>query len=189
MNEKTELQTLPPRWPALALVLMGAVTRLIPHPPNFTAVGGMALFAGARLSGWQAYLLPLVLMAITDPILASIGGYPAFGRGRVTVYAAFLINVWIGRRLRSSESPIGIGAAAFLCSLQFFLITNFVWFPNHLYPQTWSGIVASYTAALPFFGRTLAGDLFFSALFFGTHAWLSRRLVQRQRVSFATARP
>ncbi len=75
---------------ALALTVLGAVARLVPHPWNFAPVGGMSLFAGARLRGWQAYVLPIVLMAVTDPL---VGGY---SRATPFVYLSFLINVWIG---------------------------------------------------------------------------------------------
>ena len=44
---------------AISLTVLGAILRLIPHPPNFAPVGGMSLYAGARLRGWQAFALPL----------------------------------------------------------------------------------------------------------------------------------
>ena len=107
---------------ALGLTILAALVRITPHPPNFAPVGGMSLFAGARLRGWMAYLLPLALMAATDPI---VGGY---SKTTPFVYASFLINVWIGRSLRATESPWRIGSAAVLGSIQFFLISNFaVW--------------------------------------------------------------
>src|SRR5215470_9105019 len=87
---------------AIGLILLGALIRVTQHW-NFAPVGAMSLFAGARLRGWKAYLLPLALMAITDPIL---GGYSA---ATPLVYASFLINVWIGSRLRDSENPLLIG--------------------------------------------------------------------------------
>ena len=34
---------------ALSLTILGAIARFMPHPPNFAPVGGMSLFAGARL--------------------------------------------------------------------------------------------------------------------------------------------
>ena len=49
---------------AMSLTVAGAVLRLLPHPANFTPVGGMSLYAGARLRGWQAFALPLLLMAV-----------------------------------------------------------------------------------------------------------------------------
>jgi hypothetical protein len=37
-------------------------------------------------------------------------------------------------------------------------------------------------AAIPFFGRMLAGDLLFAGALFGLHAWLSRSLRTAERV-------
>jgi hypothetical protein len=162
---------------AIGLMVLGSLIRVTQHW-NFAPVGALSLFAGARLRGWQAYLLPLVLMAATDPLL---GGYSA---ATPLVYASFLINVWIGTRLRQSENPLAIGAAAVAGSLQFFLITNFAaWVGFNTYPHTWAGIVSCYVAGIPFFGRTLASDVFYSAVLFGLHAWLSRRVVQSERVA------
>jgi hypothetical protein len=165
---------------ALTLTVLGDVARLLPHPPNFTPVGGASLFAGARLPGWQAYMLPIVLMAVTDPLL---GGY---SRSTPFVYASFLISVWIGRRLRATENASRIGGAALLGSLQFFLITNFPSFLRR-YPHTWAGFSNCYTLALPFFGRTLAGDLVTTAVLFGLHAWLSRTVYPPERIALARA--
>jgi len=83
-------------------------------------------------------------LAITDPFL---GGYsPA----TPVVYASFLISVWIGTRLRKSESPLVIGAAALVGSVQFFLITNFAaWLdPRIGYAPTFQGLLTSYTMAV-----------------------------------------
>ena len=167
---------------ALSLTVIGGLLRLVPHAPNFAPVGAMSLFSGATLSGWQAYLVPLLLMAITDPLVngtggcCTIGNFNPFSRGTVFIYGSFLISVWIGRRLRETQSVGKIGAAAFLCALQFFLISNLpVWIFGNLYPHTFAGLAACYIAALPFFGNTLLSNLFYSALFFGAHFWLTRR--------------
>ena len=171
---------------AIGLTVLGMLSRLGPHPWNFTAVGSTSLFAGARLRGWQAFVLPLVLMAITDPI--SVPGWKLGGYSVATpfVYAAFLLNVWIGRRLRSTESPMRIGAACVACSVLFFLISNFGTFVGW-YPHTWAGLMGCYAAALPFFAGTLLGDLAFSALLFGLHAVLSRRVYPAERVALQAA--
>ena len=162
---------------AIGLMVLGALIRVTQHW-NFAPVGALSLFGGARLRGWQAFLLPLVLMAATDPLL---GGYSV---ATPLVYASFLINVWIGSRLRQTENPLAIGAAALAGSLQFFLITNFAAFVGfNTYSHTWTGLVSCYVAGIPFFGRTLASDVFYSAVLFGLHAWLSRRVVQSERVA------
>jgi hypothetical protein len=173
---------------ALLLTILSGLARLLPHPPNFTPVGAMSLFSGARLRGWWAYLVPLAMMAITDPLLHAVYGIPGYTKASPVIYASFLINVWIGRRLAVSENPIRIGGAAFLCSLQFFLLTNLaVWYSSNFYAHSASGLAACFSAAIPFWGRTLAGDLVFTAVLFGLHAYLSRRVAPNERAELQTA--
>ena len=165
---------------ALWLTILGALARLLPHPPNFAPVDGLSLFSGARLRSWQAYAVPLILMAITDPILAVVYGVRAFGPAQIFIYGSFLISVWIGRRLLRANSGISrIAVASLLASAQFFLISNFaVWLlssrDDAVYPLTWAGLLACYAAAIPFFGWTVLGDLVYTGAFFGLYAWLSR---------------
>ena len=167
---------------AVGLVLLGGLGRLVQNL-NFAPVGAVSLFAGARMRGWQAYLLPIALMAITDPLLHGYSFATPF------VYASFLINVWMGTKLRKTENPGWIGAAAVIGSMQFFLLTNFAsWLDpvRSIYAHNLGGLVACYIAAIPFFRNTLLSDLMFSAAFFGLHALLTRTVVQSERVA-ATA--
>ena len=174
---------------AFTLTVLAALLRLVPHPPNFAPVGSVALFGGARLRGWQAYVVPVAVMLLTDPIRSRMeGGYAAYSWATLIIYAAFLINVVLGRVfLRDSSSPWRIGTVAFAGSVQFYLITNFPsWSAaNSLYAHTWSGLVACYVAALPFFGRTLLADLFYSAVLFGAYALLHRRAAVQQQSQIA----
>jgi hypothetical protein len=161
---------------ALTLFVLGALARVAPHPWNFSPVGGISLFAGARLRGWQAYLLPIVVLAITDPL---VGGYSIWATP--FVYLSFLINVWIGRRLQNSESPWRIGGAAAISSVQFFLISNFGAWLGY-YAHTWTGLATCYTMAIPFYARTLGSDLLTCGILFGLHAWLSRTVYTPERI-------
>jgi hypothetical protein len=172
---------------ALSLTVFGAIARLLPHPPNFAPVGATSVFAGARLPGWQAYLIPITLMAVTDPIINASYGLPFSLRSRLWIYFSFLISVAIGRAVRHTESPTRIAGALFLSALQFFVISNFGTWLGHdgmsLYPHTAAGLLACYTAALPFFGWTLLSDFTYAAAFFGLHAWLSRTVSPVEQVS------
>ncbi len=171
---------------ALSLTVLGALARLIPHPPNFAPVGAASLFAGARLPLWQAYLVPLALMAITDPILGAFYGVPAYSRGQIFIYSAFLISVWLGRRLRNTANWRPIAALTLLNSVQFFLMSNFgVWLWSSSYPRTSAGLLECYTAAIPFFAYTLASDAVYTAALFGLYAWLGRTVASRERVAVA----
>src|ERR1019366_8053027 len=152
---------------AIGLTVLSALGRLVPHAPNVTPLGGSCLFAGSRVGGWWAYLLPLAVMVATDPF---VGGYTA---ASPVIYAAFLINVWIGRTMLREATAMRVGAAAFLCSAQFFVLTNFaVWaigVSQHsaVYQSGVAGLLACFTLALPFWGRTLAGGLLVSGGPFG----------------------
>ena len=162
---------------AVGLTVLSALGRLIPHVPNVTPLGASCLFAGSRIGGYLAYLLPLVVMLATDPL---VGGYSSTS---LVIYAAFMINVWIGRRLVRTVTATRVGVAAFLCSLQFFVLTNLaVWFQlsgaDHLYARNLGGLMECYIAALPFWGRTLAGDFLFSGAIFGMYALLSRHAAE-----------
>jgi hypothetical protein len=169
---------------AIGLTLISALARLVPHAPNVTPLGGSCLFAGSRIPGWLAWILPLAVMLVTDPF---VGGYRL---SSIAIYAAFLINVWIGRRFVPKVTPLRVGSAAVAASLQFFLITNFaVWLESSLgaapfYAPNFQGLSACYVAALPFWGRTLAGDLLFSGAIFGLYELLRSRIAS---ASSATA--
>lgn len=169
-----------PRSYAIGLTVLSALGRLMPHAPNMTPLGASCLFAGSRVAGPLAYLLPLAVMAATDPF---VGGYTAISP---VIYLSFLISVWLGRRLVREASVTRVAGAAFLCSLQFFVLTNFaVWFgaargASHLYAVNLNGLLECYAAALPFWGRTLAGDLFFSVTLFGVYAYITRRVAEHE---------
>ncbi len=170
---------------ALGLTLFGALLRLVPHLPNFAPVAGLSLFAGARLRSWQAYIVPLIIMTVTEPIMGSVLNYPPYTIVTPFVFGSFLINVWIGTHLRRTEQPWWIGGAALLGSSQFFLISNFaMWLSGiSIYPPTLSGLMACYIGGLPYFGRSLASDLIYTGLMFGLHAWLTRVAFTSERVS------
>lgn len=164
------------------LTLLSALGRLIPHVPNVTPMGGSCLFAGSRVSGFWAYLLPLAVMIATDPIVGHAGGASSgYTWGSPVIYGAFMINVWIGRHMLRNVTAVRVGAAAFLCSAQFFMLTNLaVWLGavarhDPIYAANFSGLLLCYTEALPFWGRTLAGDLLYSGALFGLYEILIRR--------------
>lgn len=167
---------------ALGLTIFGAFLRLMPHPWNFAPAGSMSLFAGSRLRGWQAYLVPILLMAVTDPLRVALfhPGFPAFGYSTPFIYGSLLLGVWIGKRWLQHPSVARIALAASAVSLQFFLITNTAeWLLGGMYPHTAAGLAACYIAAIPFFGGTLASDLLYSGVLFGLYAW--SRVLQSAR--------
>ena len=146
----------------LSAIAAAAALRLIPHPPNFSPIDAMALFSGAYLARrWVAFVAPLAALLLSDVVLG-------FYHGMTTVYATVALIVMIGWWVSSRRSAVRIGAAAVASSVLFFVITNFgMWLFSGFYPVTYAGLVACYTAAIPFFQNTIAGDLFYTVLLFG----------------------
>lgn len=163
----------------IGMILLVALARLLPHPPNFTPVGAMALFCAAHFrSKRAAFLVPLAAMLAGDlalEVTTRLGihhGWLAHSRGlhagMGVVYGAVALSAVVGLLLRRKKSVLTVAAASLTSSLLFFLVTNFPgWAGYHLYPLTWEGVLQSYTAALPFFHWTLFGDAAYASLLFG----------------------
>ena len=152
----------------LTAVAGAAALRLVPHPPNFSPIDAMALFSGAYLGKrGLAFAAPFGALFLSDVILGFYSGMP-FVYGSV---AAIVLIGWVV----SKRSVFHIAVAAVASSVLFFVITNFgVWFNDGMYARTMDGLAECYSAAVPFFQNTLAGDLVYSALLFGGFALLQR---------------
>jgi len=154
---------LTPRFIVLALIILAAAfTRLIPHPPNFTAIGAIALFGGAYYSRKSlAFAVPLAAMFLSDLV---IGFHP----GMYAVYLSFILIVMIGLTLKDKKKAGNVFLASVSASVLFFVVTNFAqWLSYPLYSKDAAGLIVCYTAAIPFFHYTLLGDLFFVGALFG----------------------
>ena len=165
-----------------ALILVAALTRVLPHPPNFSPIEAVALFGGAYFaSRYWALLVPLAAMLLSDLVLAKINGglYSNWlgSSGMLLVYACVAIGVFLGYRLRGKVTGARVLGYALLGSVLFFTVTNFgVWLSSSMYPQTTAGLLAAYTAGIPFFKWTVVGTLFYSAMLFGGFELLRRRV-------------
>lgn len=140
----------------LGLVLLGVVSRLIPHPPNFTALNSIALLSAFHLKDLKSAFLTLFLTLILSDITLQLHSTMLY------VYLSFGLIAFLGYKLQSTK---WLPACVVGSSLLFFFISNFgVWFTTSLYPHTVQGLALCYLAAIPFFMHQLAGDLFYSML-------------------------
>ncbi|MFP5413664.1 MAG: DUF6580 family putative transport protein [Gammaproteobacteria bacterium] len=151
-------------------IVIAALTRLLPHPPNFSPVMALALFSGAALRDWRlALLVPLAAMLMADLWLG-------FHATMVFVYLGMALTVGAGRWLGARRRPRLLLAAGMAGASLFFLVSNAgVWLTQDLYPATGAGLAACYLAALPFFHQTLLATLVYGALLFGMEHWLAVR--------------
>jgi hypothetical protein len=142
--------------------------RLLPHAPNFTPVGALALFSGAYLTGYRKFWVPVIVMGVSDFF---IGFYDY--KLMLVVYSSFLVLVGLGSWLRGRVSPWRVGLGTIYGASCFFLLTNLaVWAFSSWYPHTLAGLFSAYTMGLPFFRMTLLGDLFYGAIFFGAYEFI-----------------
>ena len=154
---------------AYLFVLFAVAMRFLPHPLAFTPVAAALLFFGARGSRRQLWL-PVALLAMSDVILTKFVYSYVFSWDHYVTIAWYALIVWGGTKLRDHQRPLPVLGAALASSVSFFLISNFAawaaW--TDLYPRTVNGVMASYVAGLPFFRRSLEGDLLFTAAMFAT---------------------
>lgn len=161
----------------LVLILVAAFSRIIPHPHNFTPVGGIAVFGSYFLGRkiW-AFLVPLFSLWLSDLFINNIIypiQYPQYYEGFTLfgsfwVYGSFLLMIPIAWGLLSTFTLPRLALTGFSTASLFFLVTNFgSWLNNPIYPQNFSGLLTSYIAGLPFFQNTLLGDICYLVILFG----------------------
>ncbi len=150
---------------SLVFLLIGISLRFLPYPPNFSPITAIALFGGVYFSRKIALILPVAALIISDFFI----GYYQFSL-MASVYLSFLFIVILGIWLKKHKKWYNTIGCAIFGSLSFFIITNFaVWLFTPWYTKTLSGLIESYTMALPFFRNALFGDLVFVLIFFGTY--------------------
>jgi hypothetical protein len=136
-------------------IIVAALMRLIPHPPNFVPITAIAIFAGVKFNNIKiAYAIPISIMLISDLF---IGFYSI----SLFVYLAFILIITYSSFIKKYSIKNII-----LSSVIFFIITNFgVWLMGG-YPKSIEGLVLCYTMAIPFFTNSIIADLFFSAILY-----------------------
>ena len=160
MNSKSKVIT--------ALVVVAVFSRLLPHYPNFTAMGALAFFSAFSGKNFgKSLALMAGTMMFTDVILNNIiyptGEFVFMYAGSIFTYVGFAAYTLTGYL---SKSRKGAALGLIVGSLLFFAISNFgVWFsPLSAYPKTVTGLLSAYTAAIPFYAPELLSSFLFSAL-------------------------
>src|SRR5260221_6032723 len=112
------------------LIIVAALTRLLPHPPNFAPIMAMAVFGAIRYRNrWSAVAAPLLALLISDlvrEVLYRNGLAQQWGiyRGMWVVYGTTALIVLMGRLAHGSRSPVTIAATTLAGSCGFFVLAN-----------------------------------------------------------------
>jgi hypothetical protein len=152
-----------------SMVLGAALSRLMPHPWNFTAIGAMALFGGAYFqSRTVSLVVPMAALLLSDLILG-------FHSTMLFVYLPFVVTVMLGWSLKDNKKPQNLVAFSLFTSALFFTVSNFgVWVMGGFYPLNLQGLIECYVSAIPFLDNQILGDLFFTGVLFGSFEMIKR---------------
>jgi len=185
MNKKITLQ-----FGIIAgMIGLAALSRFLPHPPNFTPITGMALFGAAYfMKKYWAFIIPFIALWGSSLVLDNVvyaqyyDGFQWFSQP--WVFVSLIAITFLGTKTLQKISFGNLVGTSLVASTIFFLVTNFGSWQMDLmgiYADNFSGLLAAYSAGLPFFLNTLAGDLFYVGVLFGGYELVKQGLPQLNR--------
>ena len=154
----------------LAIILLGIGSRIwLVDSPNFKPVAALALFAGFYFRSIWPAIVAIAATLVGSDLLLGVYETPVM----LAVYASTALAIFVGvivKRRFEQNSSRGLlfgkfAVASMAVSVSFFVLTNFaVWAVGGWYPQTLSGLVDCFLAAIPFFRWTLISDFAFGQI-------------------------
>ena len=147
----------------ISLILILALSRLIPHPPNFTPIIAVAILSGYFFKNiYISFATLLITMLLAD---AFIGFYENI----FFVYLSLLLIAFIFYKISEKINFKNLFIYGFIGSLVFFIVSNFgVWalgspgVQEIAYDKSLNGLVECYILAIPFFGNTFLSTVIFA---------------------------
>ena len=130
-------------------LILSVVSRLIPHPANFTPIGSLIFMNSRKSSLLKGMALAILIMLISDVFLG-------FSFASVFVYVGFVGYALMGR-VKKIPPVLGV----ILGSIGFFIISNFGVFIGPWYEHSLAGLLRCFTNAIPFYRNTILADVVF----------------------------
>ena len=133
-----------------------ALSRIIPHPPNFTPILASAIMAPMLIKDrWLGVAIPIVAMFISDIVI----GFYSY---QFVIYSSILVIALVSPM---HKNYLRLGIMAVCGSVWFFISTNFAeWIIWDYYPKSIEGLLTCYTLAIPFFKNTLISTCLFTGI-------------------------
>ena len=153
----------------LGIIIIGVMTRLMPHPPNFTPVLSFALLSSVYSKNNLGIFIPISIMLISDIYLGSHGAI-------IWVYSALFVIYLFGYYFVKNISFKNILISSIASSFIFFIISNLgVWFIG--YPKTIEGFIQCYVLAIPFYKNTLLSVILYSSIIHVCYVFITEKLL------------
>ena len=151
----------------LGIFILLAVSRFIPHPPNFTSLLALSFYVPAVFG--ISYIPALVLSFFITDLIIGFHALTFFTWGSVILVG--FTSKFLYKNLKNRL--IGVLVGVFI----FFIVTNFgVWMVGgHGYK--YEGLLEIYILAIPFLGNNIISTLIFSLII---EAIISSKLIKRK---------
>ena len=140
---------------SLGIFALLAVSRFVPHPPNFTSLLALSFYVPVFLG--IKFLPVLILSFIFTDLFIGLHGATFFTWGSVIMIG--IISRFFAATILKRVSGALIGACIF------FLVTNFGVWSGGYYGYTFNGLILCYYMALPFFAYSIISTFIFSGIF------------------------
>ena len=144
----------------VVMILALSLTRLIPHPWNFSPMLAVGVFSGFYFRQFYLSLFVVIVSMFIGDLFLGFHSLMFF------TYIALAITVLIGLYVKHFKFTeiLYSGLASSVC---FFVITNFGAWLTHgeMYVKDFSGLMQSYVMAIPFFHNTLISTFLYLLLF------------------------
>lgn len=187
-KNKTEMNSKNNIFLIVGTILVLAISRLLPHPYNFTPLVGIAVLGATyfQSSIWK-YVVPVVAFYVSDLLVTNLlyasyypgQGFVWFTSHMAWTYGATLAIVLISSVIMRKKSLKNLAGASFAGAVIFFLISNFgSWLADPMYPKSIGGLTTAYVAGIPFFPATLASAFVYAGLGYGIIEFGSSRMRQ-----------
>tara|TARA_Y100000590_G_scaffold255229_1_gene286570 strand:+ start:8638 stop:9165 length:528 start_codon:yes stop_codon:yes gene_type:complete len=159
----------------ISLILILALSRLIPHPPNFTPIIAMAIMSNYFFRNIYSSIAVLFFSMLLSDIF--IGFYKNMFFVYLSLFLIAIIFFKINRRFKVNYKNLFL--YGLFGSILFYLISNFgVWALGSLYEKNLTGLINCYILAIPFFKNTLLSTIFFSYISLITGICINRFLLK-----------
>ena len=141
----------------VGLILILALSRLMPHPDNFTPIIALAIMSSYFFRNINfSYAIMLFSMLLADFFIG-------FYSHMLFVYLSLFLIVLIFFKISKKINYKNLFIFSFFGSVIFFIISNFgVWLVGNLYERNINGLIECYFMAIPFFKNTITSTLIFS---------------------------
>ena len=144
---------------SISLIFILTLSRLIPHPPNFTPIISIAILSSFFFKNINLSISVILITMFISDLLIGFHDYVFFTYIPLVVIATIFKEKILKYKNILFYSVIGV--------IIFYLISNFgVWFLGKNYEYNIHGLISCYIAGLPFLKNSLISTIFYTYLTF-----------------------